>query len=226
MNFERWKGLRDFRHPPACMDWRHVNMVHEMLVGENVLGAVEIGCWRGFGTAALVEADEKGGIAVDLVDLKIQDSVRKIAPRHWWLLEMNSWDYRGSPQCWIIDGNHDFGEISDYAKACRMGARIVVIHDTNGGEHRLLPYNVGASFVGALVKRDFPYFFEDKEERPGERTHRGLVIGFRFEPEKETVAKLKWLAGPEFKVEPWDLEEEDGVMKGEPMEDNGKAPMG
>ena len=228
MNFERWKGLRDYRHPPACMDWRHVCMVNAMLEVCRPRSVVEIGCWRGFSTAAIIEAHEKAPFErVDLVDLYIREDLKRNAGSidGFHLTQISSDDFAGKPECWLIDGNHEMQAFADYSAALAARAKIIILHDTMGGKHPLLPYNRGSGIIAEFMRRNAVGWFEDAKERKGERTHRGLMFGFFYRPDEATVqqlgTRLTYLAGDEFAAPEWKLDGEDGSMRGEPVDEVG-----
>ena len=198
MNYERWKHLRDLSFPPNCMDWRHVQMINAVLSGEKPQSVVEIGCFQGFSTSAIIEAHEACPfLSVDLVDPSIRPSVRENAPKGWNLVEIRSQDYTGKPECWLIDGDHWGGALVDYANARLANAKIIIIHDTNcinDPDYAKNFSNGGAGTIGARLRYEAEGFFEDKERRPDELTGRRLTIGFFYLPAYSTLQALRDLA--------------------------------
>ena len=199
MNFDRWKHLQDNDPPaPHCMDWRHVMMIHAVLINERPKSVVEIGIWNGFSTAASVEAIELGfEMKIDFVDKQFRDPIREIVksikkPESVRMLDIDSAQYNGSPECWIIDGDHGNGAAIDYHHARTRAARIVIIHDTNP-ECRP-DRHPGSIEIGGKLKRDAVCYFEDLKLREKENTERGLVIGFFYEPGADTIEALQKLA--------------------------------
>lgn len=202
MNYERWKPLQDFNKPPDCMDWRHVQMVHAMLTNEWPESIVEIGCARGFSTSAIFEAVEKSGAirTVDLVDpnptILLTNAILTVHPAHsfakFTVHPYDSKEYPHSPKCWIIDGDHWDGAIRDYGTALERKARIIVLHDTWAFK-TVIGGHEGSHLIGERLKKDAPFVFEDRVDRPAEWTHRGLVIGFFEQPKDSTLAALNSL---------------------------------
>jgi len=196
MNKERWAHLKDLRSPPGAMDWRHVEMIHAVLMHELPLSVVEIGCYNGFSTSALIEALEQTDKieSADLVEVNVRPLLRALvasADKRVTLHEKASADYEGTPEMWMIDGDHEEGAIIDYGKA-RKCARIIVIHDSNSefciGQHS------GATSIANLLRAECPWTWEDKAKREGELTERGLIFGFFTGPKPETIAALNQLA--------------------------------
>jgi hypothetical protein len=206
VNWSRWSHLEDFHYPadrlempPGCMDRRHVEMIHAVLVRERPPWIVEIGCWNGYSTAAIVEAWEQAPEIrrVDLVDTEIRDTVRKIAelPREHCkvrLCQMDSALYCGAPDCWIIDGDHQKGAFSNYDMAKWSGAQVIVAHDTHSA--LFMSAHEGAHIIGKQIVKEAAASFVDAAERPGEWTHRGLTIGFFRQPKPGTLEALEALA--------------------------------
>lgn len=201
MNLDRWQHLRDGKTPPDSMDWRHVRMLHAMLVGECPRSVVEIGCARGFSTAAILEAVEGSGAikTVDLIEPHLNadlvNAVLSIRPDHVFarfrIHVSPSSEYHGAPECWIIDGDHNAGALIDYDRARAANARIVAVHDSNSahviGNHR------GSMHIAERVRHEAICCFEDKAKRAGEFTERGLVIGFFYQPKAATIEQLNQL---------------------------------
>lgn len=195
MNPDRWKHLADLHTSPGPMDWRHVLMVNAVLESERPKTVVEIGCFKGFSTAAIIEAHEKHTFEqVDLVDINPTPSLREMAQLPGFrLIADSSANYKGTPECWIIDGDHYDGALVDYRNAHAAKARIIMIHDSNAMRHPKLQMNGGAAMIGVLCQRDSKVVFEDNLDRDGELTHRGLLIGFTYTPQPGTLDWLKKL---------------------------------
>ena len=200
MNKERWVHLRDPGEQPGGMDWRHVEMIHSALMNELPESVVEIGCFWGFSTSAIIEALEQTDKIkrVDLVDCFLTEQLHKsvlemrMAGRilaH----QMNSLDYTGKAECWIIDGTHGPGAHKDYDLAMKSG-RIIVIHDSNP-KSGWPQANSGAWEIAERLKQDATYWFEDLEKRPGELTERGILFGFMAMQTGKTALALEALAG-------------------------------
>lgn len=208
MNWDRWRHLWDDHYPPGnldmppgCMDSRHVEMIHAVLISEQPSSIVEIGCFNGFSTAAIVEAWEKADFLryVDLVDTEMRHTVYNMATQikrppncRVRVCCMGSEVYTGMPQMWVIDGDHGKGAINDYENATQGGARIVVVHDTNPvvADHKK---SFGSVEIAKRLMTDASFAFVDDTKRENEWTHRGLVIGFFYEPKPETFRLLESL---------------------------------
>lgn len=201
MNYERWKHLKDYNQPPDCMDWRHVQMVHAVLHHEKLNTVVEIGCARGFSTSAILEEAETSEtpLIVDLVDPCIGPEfvnlVSSIKPKHSdTRIHTHSYDsreYPGTPEYWLIDGNHWEGALIDYQNALSRKAKVIMIHDTHS--HSFLGGHGGTKVIAEKLLQDAPFIFQDFLERPSEITHRGVAFGFFQQPKDSTLAALKSL---------------------------------
>ena len=193
MNRSRWDHLWEDCH---AMDWRHVRMIHAVLMGERPPSVVEIGCYRGFSTAAIIEAIEAGAVGgAHLVDKELSrellDAIKPVIERIS-LHECKSADFAGNGDCWIIDGDHGDPAHGDYAMARKGGARAIIIHDSISPEYR--EGHHGAIAISNKLRTEAVTYFEDTKKRPGERTDRGLLIGFFYQPKAETLAALMGIA--------------------------------
>ena len=192
MNFSRWEhlGVNVRGVGPNCMDWRHVRMVNAVLECERPKSVVEIGCFKGFSTSAIIEAHENEPFErVDLIDIDLRPELMAITPKEFNLIDQPSDRYTGKPECWIIDGDHQDAAHRDYAAAKEANAKIIVIHDT-----ALPDQNQGAVAIGHKCRAEAVYWFEDRKERKDEETNRGLMVGFFYNPKLETIAALEALA--------------------------------
>jgi hypothetical protein len=201
MNLDRWKHLAN---PPdlsdsTSMDWRHVQMINAVLTIERPMSVVEIGCGRGFSTSAIIEALEfsKNLGMADLVDIEFTESVKKIVllsecRDRIYFKRMSSNDYDGSPSVWVIDGDHRGQAIWDYQKAKTAKALVIIMHDTC--PQWCPDSQFGSIEAGKMLRNDCRVLFEDYKERPGELTHRGLTIGFFYQPGWKILQRLEELA--------------------------------
>ena len=171
-------------------------MIHAVLLHEQPQTACEIGCAMGFSTSAFWEALEvmPGINRVDLIDPFLTQSVVKHSTdQRIKFHRIPSQSFKGTPEMWMIDGDHGFGAKLDYDNAIRAKAKIIIIHDSNP-ESSAGRQNWGAVGISEKLKLDSTIWFEDKLKRDNEMTDRGLVIGFFYEPSADTIESLQKLA--------------------------------
>ncbi len=194
MNFSRWKDLRGGHVPTAEMDWRHVCMVNAVLVNEKPKSVVEFGCWKGFSSASIIEAMET---CPEIEQAHFLDPDMKTelmahhAPPRLNVVNAPSQSFKGSPEFWLIDGDHNQGAIDDYTMAKMRLAKIIVIHDTHS--FYVMGHHEGSRNIGAACQIHSLESFLDCRIRTGEFTERGLIIGFMEKPKPETLAALQQL---------------------------------
>lgn len=201
MNFDRWKHLID--PDRVAMDWRHVQMIHSVLVSERPESIVEIGTFWGFSSTAIVEAVEqcpeiKRATFVDMnYTPQFKDCILPALNQQEGLqfscYTGLSSEFSGSGDCWIIDGDHHQYAVMDYGLARRNGAKIIIAHDTNPNLHQ--ENNWGSIQIGKIMLQDAVCVFNDCKYRgDDEHTDRGLSIAFYQPPKPETYEALKKLA--------------------------------
>lgn len=195
MNFERWSHLT---YPIQAndttmerMDFRHVQIIHALLMSERPKSVVEIGIANGFSTAAIIEAIEAGvEMEVDLIDATVRDCVKTSIQGIPGITihQMDSQSYEKRPECWIIDGNHREVASNDYANARKAEAQIIIAHDTNPEFEPTEQF--GSIAIGKRMREESVCFFEDKQHRHREFTNRGLTIAFYRPPKVGTFAAM------------------------------------
>lgn len=199
MNWDKWKVLEDGNTPRDCMDRRHAEMLKAMLLGEVPATVVEIGCCNGFSTTAVAEAVTEGARIghFDMCDPRVTNGMLWVASyilRAGTQVDIHakaSCIYGGSPECWLIDGDHVHGALFDYELARFRKARIITVHDSHNAD---LERHWGAVEIANRLEKEAVHFWHDAADRPGELTNRGLSIGFFYQPKPETLKALDELA--------------------------------
>jgi len=171
------------------MDERHVNIIHNLVMECNFNHVVEIGCYSGFSTVALIESLNKG----KLFDLHLVEphpsqalyaavSMCKNKERIF-LHKKESKNALGDIDkidLLIIDGDHTMAGVGeDLLHVLKKEIPNIFAHDTNSpnvnaewGAHC-----TGAELVGATLSNHKNYMsITDQEYRDGERTERGLFF--------------------------------------------------
>ena len=172
--------------PDWCIDELHRQALFAMAM-HCTTNVVEIGCFRGFSTAAFIEAMNQGApFTLHLVDIKITDELRRVVsmckhPERVRIHETHATDFRLTDRpvdLFFIDGDHNFAACQDVLNAIVSDAGIIAMHDTQS--HRLgIPQCEGA-FVAAEALKAWPsrQYVEDAKKRPGQWTHRGFLASF------------------------------------------------
>jgi len=199
MDFGRYEFTLNCDRPNWLTDIRHIKIIYEFLMASDFKKVAEIGSYSGASTAAFIEAINQGK------DFKFHISEPNPTKQLKALLSMckkpdnvvlhrqlgeEMLGYWKGFDFVFIDGNHDIGGAgAELLMVLRHDIPNVMAHDTNlsvvEGEHA----GKGTELLARVLKshRDY-YWLEDKEERPKERTDRGLFFATK-EKEKHKIAE-------------------------------------
>lgn len=199
MNFKKYDFTHDGFNPPWAIDQRHRNALYAMAMHckGNV---VEIGCFRGYSTAAFVEAINQGAdFTLHLVDIKITTELNcviglcKHAERIR-VYEMHATEFRITHDLVsmvAIDGDHNFAACQDVLNAIVSNAQIIAMHDTNAHPEGFTECEGAFVAANALKAWRSRRFLEDKAHREGEWTHRGFLASFSPSAPQESYDACK-----------------------------------
>lgn len=166
------------------IDRRHWNALHAMAL-HCTGNVVEIGCFRGFSTAAFTEALNVGAnFDLHLVDIHVTPQLRRVIalcdkPQRIHVYETHSTEFRlPSADLWMIDADHNFAACQDVLNAIASNAEIIAMHDTNAHPEGFTECEGAYVAANALKGWQSRRYIEDKENRPREWTHRGFLASF------------------------------------------------
>ena len=193
MDFDKYKFISECNRAGWNMDRRHVEVIHEFVMRNEFNKILEIGCYSGYSTSALVEAINQGkkfelhlsepsppesGLLERVIDMCSGQVVLHRKPSID-VLER----YGGDFDCIIVDGDHKIeGGGYDLLMILRNQTPIVFAHDTNpihlkNRKTFTRRSCMGAELLGRALKSHRDYFhIEDNKKRQGERTERGLFF--------------------------------------------------
>lgn len=144
---------------------------------------VEIGCFRGRSTAALVEALNRGAdFHLHLVDVKVTPELMRVVkmcerPDRITVYETHSTSFLlVSASLWIIDGDHTWPAVLDVLNAIASGAECIVMHDSNAHVAGFKECEGASLAAQALRNHVTRPWIEDRDKRAGELTQRGLLV--------------------------------------------------
>lgn len=181
MNYEKYGLLEAVKHPNS-MDVRHAEWIKSSLSRIKPTNAIEIGCWAGVSTLAILEA---GVPNVHLIDITIQGSVQAMAA-----------DYRAATHqaksedvlprlgsladlAVLIDGAHDYDSVrSEWGLVSSMLPRVVIVHDVTSPHLGLLAHE-GPMWLWHQMQASGWLCAVDAMKRENEYTHRGMAIATR-----------------------------------------------
>ena len=200
MDFEKYEFTLDCDHPDWLTDKRHVEIIYEFLMANDFKRVAEIGSYSGFSTAAFIEALNQGK------DFKFH--ISELAPTRQLkalislckkpdniILHVQTGEevleYWRDFDFVFIDGDHDVkGAGAELLMILRYGIPNLMAHDTNIYKiDKIYHPCKGAELIARTMKshKDY-YWLEDKEERQGELTDRGLFFA-TMDENKYNVAK-------------------------------------
>lgn len=188
MDFARYEFTLSCDHPSWVMDKRHVEVIYEFLMRNDFSRTCEIGSYTGYSTIAFIEAlnhgkDFKFHISEpnpthqlralislctkpDNVILHTQQGVDVL--EKW-----TNFDFV------MVDGNHNIeGAGLELLMILRNGTPNVIAHDTNVSKRDAMNHPcLGSELLGRTLWSHVDYkCIEDKKQREGEKTDRGLLF--------------------------------------------------
>jgi hypothetical protein len=188
MDFARYEFTLNCDHPNWVMDKRHVEVIYEFLMRNDFSRTCEIGSYTGYSTIAFIEAlnhgkDFKFHISEpnpthqlralislctkpDNVILHTQQGVDVL--EKW-----TDFDFV------MVDGNHNIeGAGLELLMILRNGIPNVIAHDTNVSKRDAMNHPcLGSELLGRTLWSHVDYkCIEDKKQREGEKTDRGLFF--------------------------------------------------
>lgn len=171
-----------FAHQWA-IDSRHAAMLHAVVDLCQPQSVLEIGSFQGASSRAFLRAP-----SVWLCEPYPTPELRKLERENcnvtvYPFFSSNPVVRALRPEMVFIDGDHGEAAIEDMRWA--MGfAKIIAIHDVFGSIP-VQPWGRGSAQAGAmlLASEAFALVLRDHKPREGERTERGLMVGFRDMPE-------------------------------------------
>ena len=180
--------------PEWLMDERHVKIIHNLVMECNFKCVVEIGCYSGFSTVALIESLNKGKLFdVHLIEpyptQKLLSALSMCKNRERILLhekqarqalkEDRAEDFVSEIDLIIIDGDHSLGGAGANLLFClRNNVPNIIAHDTNKDKLDKQKHPCwGAELIGHALRNHKDYMCaEDLKTRPNESTDRGLLF--------------------------------------------------
>lgn len=169
---------------PMWMDARHVGFIYDLVMAGGFRSVLEIGCWHGYSSSALIQAINDGSdCEVLLCDKLVRPELLAVVdrcrfPERVRLAESDSIPVLG-PQydLVIVDGDHSIEQVSrELGLLLYYQTPTIVAHDVAQG----LQHCVGSSYLGdALQLHPSYHCVVDCKRREGERTERGLMLATR-----------------------------------------------
>lgn len=173
-------AIEGVQEPDAyAVDARHRDMIRDELMTGRYKRVLEIGCHDGYSTQAFIDALRVGKVEeVHLCDVAIRPKVRELVRGlagvtvherpSLGVLERERYDLV------FVDGDHTGPNCEAEARLLLdAGTAAVFAHDSKGMS------GDGPPKLAALFRAAGYRCWEDAEQRPGERTHRGLFFAAR-----------------------------------------------
>lgn len=170
------------------MDFRHILILHNILLLQSISHVLEIGTHYGLSTTAFIEANLKreNKLKIHLCDIKFEDSSRRLCQgiADVTLHELRSSDYlQNSPKFdfALLDGSHIAEDVEDEFEYLSLnGIDTLMLHDVNTQllpENKDTPWYDGPMFLKQKLMASPDWLcLEDSLFRVGEKTERGLFF--------------------------------------------------
>ena len=167
------------------MDLPHIQVLYELAMLPGLETVVEIGSFRGASTSAFIQAQKDGaGFHLHIVEIKVRPQLRQVlaaVPSSRWTVYTEP--IQGitvpTPDLILIDGDHGAPAVVDTLAALCLGARIVVMHDSQTHVAVTPKNHWGAHLAAKLLKRHPDRdWWEDCRPRSGMLTERGLLVSW------------------------------------------------
>lgn len=184
MDFTPYSFCFDGRIPPMSMDKRHIEALHDLVMGVPMGGiAVEVGSHKGASTSAFIEAINRGrNFQLHVVEPRPTPELLRVIslcrePGLVVLHKTTSETFR-LPHCdlWFIDGDHGWPAVADCMNALVSDSTVIALHDTRAYLMGIQEC-FGAYLAAEALQADHSRIWdEDAVTRPGEWTHRGFGV--------------------------------------------------
>ena len=188
LDFDRYKFTKDCDHPDWLMDDRHIEVMHEFVMNCDLDRVIEIGCYSGYSTIALIEAINKGKkFKLHLSEYNVTKQLKTLISmcKHPDQVILHTQKSKHVLEKWtdfdlaVIDGDHSVkGAGTDLLFILRHSIPNVFAHDTNVYAFDQMQHPcLGAELIHRTLSNHREYsVFEDSKERESELTHRGLFF--------------------------------------------------
>jgi len=183
--FSEWNWTRSEANDswaPFWMDARHVHAIARAAMTGAFKKVLEVGCWNGSSTSALVHAARGTPLKIEVCDVDVRPSLLKVLKGSKAVIHQRTSLEVIKPgyDLLILDGDHSLGHVNEELKLFRdAGIPSLFAHDV-GSEGRA--GCEGAVYLGYHFRNQDEYqVLEDRLDRPGEHTHRGLLFATKDE---------------------------------------------
>jgi hypothetical protein len=167
-------------------DLRHVRMIHDELCQGSYGRVLEIGCFRGYSTSAFLAALKAAHIGeLHLCELAVTPELERVIAHYavggsrLHLHQCTSLELLQRDSNWdavFVDGDHSVETCTAEAKLLIAGGvRTIMAHDSSADPAKY-PACEGPAATKTMYEDAGYILSEDTEDRPGERTDRGLMI--------------------------------------------------
>lgn len=182
------------------MDRVHCHWLLEVLRALEPRTVIEIGCFAGVSTTAIVKAYDEGAVdQVHLVDIAIQPTVRALARPGVVYHEMPSVDALpgikpAGDLLVLVDGDHSLACVSqELPLILEKRPAVIVAHDVTA-EAAGYGECDGARWLWEELQRLGWWCHVDCRRRPGAATHRGLLVAVADKANDGPKVMDAWLA--------------------------------
>ena len=196
-----WTICKDPAHAagPMWMDGLHVRLIYDLCMRHGFRNMMEIGCWDGFSTSALVQAKIDGSCGwLRCVDVEARPALWQVLSKardHWSFCRCTG--VEAIEKCYVqdlyvIDSSHDMATSQqELGAVLEKGGKTVIAHDVGVTQ----THSPGPQWMRSKLTELGWHILVDEAPRQGMATHRGIMLATQvlgvYERSKEFFTALE-----------------------------------
>lgn len=197
---ENWEFYKDPAHAsgPMWMDDLHVEAIYRLCLECRFRSVLEVGCFDGFSTSALVQAQNEHCLgSIHCLDREIRPRLLLVRAKASGFFSVLPGDSRVAlpliPRCnlLVLDSDHTLPHTqTEWAAISKKGWQTIIAHDVGVTE----THSPGPQWLRSHLQQTGWNMVVDEKQREGQHTHRGLMLATMDRKVFEAAVKVwGWL---------------------------------